>query len=81
MPKRSVVSFADDIASGSGTNKRIALSNEDGDEFDLPEGDDRQTEREVVFPLISLFSYDFYGFVHVVAEILLQSLQLARASQ
>ncbi|KAL6726509.1 hypothetical protein Aduo_008476 [Ancylostoma duodenale] len=45
MPKR-VVSFADDIASGSGTSKRIALSNDDGDEFDLPEGDERQTERQ-----------------------------------
>ncbi|EYB91450.1 hypothetical protein Y032_0206g1998 [Ancylostoma ceylanicum] len=45
MPKR-VVSFADDIASGSGTSKRAALSNDDGDEFDLPEGDERQTERQ-----------------------------------
>ncbi|ETN76561.1 hypothetical protein NECAME_11595 [Necator americanus] len=45
MPKR-VVSFADDIASGSGTSKRIALSNDDGDEFDLPEGDERRPDQQ-----------------------------------
>ncbi|CAJ0598363.1 unnamed protein product [Cylicocyclus nassatus] len=46
MSKRAAVSFADDIASGSGSNKRIALSNDDGDEFDLPESDEPQKERE-----------------------------------
>ncbi|KHJ85136.1 hypothetical protein OESDEN_15143, partial [Oesophagostomum dentatum] len=46
MSKRSRSSFADDVASGSGTNKRVALSSDDADEFDLPEGDERRTDRE-----------------------------------
>ncbi|KJH50255.1 hypothetical protein DICVIV_03619 [Dictyocaulus viviparus] len=45
MPKR-VVSFADDVASGSGSVKRTAFNGKDNDEFDLPAGDERETEVE-----------------------------------
>ncbi|KAK6050799.1 hypothetical protein COOONC_11697 [Cooperia oncophora] len=47
MPKR-VVSFADDVASGSGTSsKRSALTIEEAaEEYDLPDGDEREVQEE-----------------------------------
>ncbi|PIO58096.1 hypothetical protein TELCIR_20474 [Teladorsagia circumcincta] len=47
MPKR-VVSFADDVASGSGTSsKRSALTIEEAaEEYDLPDGDEREEQEE-----------------------------------
>nr|CDJ80729.1 GYF and Ras domain containing protein [Haemonchus contortus] len=47
MPKR-VVSFADDVASGSGTSsKRAAPTIEEvAEEYDLPDGDEREVQEE-----------------------------------